>query len=75
MPLTQTSRRPFTNCNCSSSDYTYTKDEAKFWLREKIEVLGVVPRANIHPTASATNINQTISRQGFKTRFFRVLMQ
>ena len=32
------------------SRYTYTKDEAKLRLREKIEVFGCVPRANIRPT-------------------------
>jgi putative SOS response-associated peptidase YedK len=32
------------------SRYTYTKDEAKIRLREKIEVFGAVPRANIRPT-------------------------
>ena len=30
--------------------YTYNKDEAKFRLREKIEVFGAVPRANLRPT-------------------------
>lgn len=32
------------------SRYTYTKDEAKIRRREKIEVFGCVPRANIRPT-------------------------
>jgi putative SOS response-associated peptidase YedK len=30
--------------------YTYTKNEAKLKLREKIEVFGAVPRAHIRPT-------------------------
>ena len=32
------------------SRYTYTKDEAKLRLRDKILVYGAVPRANIRPT-------------------------
>ena len=32
------------------SRYTYTKDEAKLRLRDKILVFGAVPRANIRPT-------------------------
>ena len=32
------------------SRYTYTKDEAKLRLRDKIVVYGAVPRANIRPT-------------------------
>ena len=32
------------------SRYTYTKDEAKIRLRDKIVVYGAVPRANIRPT-------------------------
>jgi hypothetical protein len=34
----------------SASRYSYTKDEAKFRLRDKIVVYGAVPRANIRPT-------------------------
>jgi len=32
------------------SRYTYTKNEAKLWLRDLILVFGAVPRANIRPT-------------------------
>jgi putative SOS response-associated peptidase YedK len=32
------------------SRYTYTKDEAKLRLRDRILVFGAVPRANIRPT-------------------------
>ena len=32
------------------SRYTYTKDEAKLRLRDRIMVFGAVPRANIRPT-------------------------
>ena len=32
------------------SNYTYTKNEAKMRLRDKILVFGAVPRANIRPT-------------------------
>jgi hypothetical protein len=32
------------------SRYTHAKDEAKIRLREKIEVIGAIPRANIRPT-------------------------
>ena len=30
--------------------YTYNRNEAKFRLREKIQVFGAVPRASIRPT-------------------------
>jgi len=32
------------------ANYTYKKNEAKLRLREKIQVFGAVPRANIRPT-------------------------
>ena len=35
---------------CPRSRYSYNKDEAKLKLRDKIQIFGAVPRANIRPT-------------------------
>ena len=32
------------------ANYTYNRNDAKFRLREKIQVFGAVPRASIRPT-------------------------